>query len=34
MDERDQLRRRPIIQAEPFDAVEIDLLPVWGESRG
>ena len=23
-----------IIKAEPFDAVEIDLLPVWGESRG
>jgi len=27
-------REDQIIKAEPFEAVEIDLLPVWGESRG
>jgi Uma2 family endonuclease len=27
-------RKDQIIKAEPFEAVEIDLLPVWGESRG
>ena len=23
-----------LVRVEPFEAVEIDLLPVWGESRG
>ena len=23
-----------LVRAEPFEAVEIDLWPVWGESRG
>jgi len=23
-----------IVRAEPFDAIAIDLLPLWGESRG
>ena len=23
-----------LVRAEPFDAVEIDLLRLWGESRG
>jgi Uma2 family endonuclease len=27
-------REDQIFRAEPFEAVEIDLLPVWGESRG
>ena len=27
-------REDEIIKAEPFEVVEIDLLPVWGESRG
>jgi Uma2 family endonuclease len=27
-------RNDEIFRAEPFAAVEIDLLPLWGESRG
>src|SRR5262249_35501828 len=23
-----------VVRVEPFEAIEIDLLPVWGESRG
>jgi hypothetical protein len=22
-----------VVRAEPFDAVELDLLPLWGETR-